>query len=369
MKQNSKVFFHKYPIIVFGLIIFLLIPGFVFAKYCIYCGSKNPDEANFCIQCGKKFPEASIDKIKPPRIKELKISNSEFQRLQKRSQGIITFPYFTFKKSGNSFVISKIIDSENKIDPILKEGDLITEVSGNPIIDYDISGLDFLLSKSPGEKINLTLFRASENKKYNLALTCKQSEFTGIIPISTKGNIPSYYLSAINEKTPAHFSKILSEANKNNCERIIFDLRSCLNYPNLKPALEMLKYLLPEGEKIGYQVNFDDTKETFISDKTFLSYIPITLIVDETVEGVAEWFAGSLQYNQRATLVGTNTGGKPFLSGWKKIDEKYQLFIKAILLLPDEKPFSSCTPDIPIPSSIPPDQWMDWYLSKIKKDK
>ncbi len=358
----------KIKIILF-LIIIILIPLAVLAKFCIFCGSKNPDEAVFCIQCGKKFPDSEPDKKSINKIPDLNISQSDFDRLLKRTEGIITFPYFSVIKSQNSFIVSNFIKPDEPYIQDIKSGDVISKINGNPISDLDIRSVDILLSKAPGEKINITFFRKNENKKIEGIFSAKEFEFPGITQGSSTKGISSYTVSGINNRSADEFRNILLNADKNNITELILDIRSCLSFDDPKPVIQMLDTLLPKDEKIGVIKYNDEKTDIIVSEKMPVSFIPLTLIVDETVEGAAEFFAASLSLNQRAILVGNNTAGRPFLIDWKKSDKNFNSYIKGVMIPSNEKMFleNGYVPAIKIPDNIPSHEWVNWYLKNIKK--
>lgn len=350
--------------------LFFLLPIIAFAKFCIYCGAKNPDEAVFCISCGKKFPASSPEKIKTQQIPEITISQNDFSLLQKRAEGVITAPFFTFLKDQNTFIVREILDKNSDSLSNIKQGDIITTIADNPVINFNSQNLDMNLNKTPGTKFNISLFRKDENKKYDVSLTAKEFSTPGIIQISSAKDSPVYHIFMINKNTPDEFKKILIDADKNNCKEIILDVRCCISFSDSQPAIQMLNMLLTKGEIVGAITNPDDTKETIITKDNPITFIPITIITDDTVECLAEWFAASLRINQRAKIVGGKTAGKLFTTDWNKTEKKtYTSFIKTILSLPPSKSFSETglKPDILIPNNISSMQWVNWYLSKDNK--
>lgn len=355
---------NKRALVLFFIILF--IPIFCLAKYCVFCGGKNPDEAVFCIECGKKFPETTEDKEKQKKMKAIQISPQELERMTKRCKGIVSFPFFSYLKVQNTYIVYQIIDQKTCDEFKIKQGDSITSINGIALDGEEPRSVEIYLSKNPAEKTAVSFSRNEENLKFDSQITCRESEFDGFIPIAGGEGVSVFQLAAINEKTPKRFEQILNDADKNNKSGIIIDLRCCISYSDYKPALQILQMLTPENEKIGSMLTFDNKKEDFISLKSPKSYIPISLLIDESVEGAAEWIAASLSYNQRAILTGANTAGKPMLIDWKKTDKKYSPYIQTILLPPNSASpqDKGYKPDTAIPPGIPPAKWVQWQIEK-----
>ena len=195
----------------------------------------------------------------------------------------------------------------------LKKDDVIMKVDGTDIVDMDVNKAVMLIRGEKGTIVVLNIYRSSTGKSFDVSITRDRIEST-INYIGKIDNISVVKISRFTETQPSvwngHWDSIINQVVADNPEGIIFDLRS---NPGgyLASALYALDDIVPKGE---IKMKVKDRSEN-ISDVTSigtarLAGYPIVVLIDDSSASAAEIFAGSLQKNNLAYVIGTDSYGK-----------------------------------------------------------
>lgn len=124
-------------------------------------------------------------------------------------------------------------------------------------------------------------------------------ETTGYIRINTWG-----------DTTYSEFLSAMSSLNSKGLKNLILDLRGNLG-GYLEAAVQVTNEFLPKNRLIVYTKGRTFPREDYKSDgRGSFQSIPLVVLVDETSASASEIFAGAMQDNDRATIVGRRTFGK-----------------------------------------------------------
>ena len=141
----------------------------------------------------------------------------------------------------------------------------------------------------------------------------------------TRGDIPNKSVTAVymidkntgyikinnfSETTYTELLIALAEVSYNNCSSLIIDLRD--NSGGLmNAAIQMANEFLPAKRDIVYTKGRNTKPEHFKSDGRG-SYIdmPLVVLINENSASASEIFAGAMQDNDRATIIGRRSFGK-----------------------------------------------------------
>lgn len=173
---------------------------------------------------------------------------------------------------------------------------------------------DTLFSKLKGEegsKLTLTVFRKSENRKFNVSLT------RDVVPIKSvdaavmvKPGTGYIKVNRFAETTETEFHKAIADLKKQGAKELIVDLRDN-GGGYMEMAVEMADEFLPDGRVIvktknkkgRVDVNRSTGKGLFESGKLYV-------LINENSASASEIFAGAIQDNDRGTIVGRRSFGK-----------------------------------------------------------
>lgn len=237
-------------------------------------------------------------------------------------------------------LVINVIEGTPAYNAGIVQGDIITAVNG---IDIKGKSLDEVVSMIKGEEnteVNITVYRASENKKYSFTI------------IRKKFYVPNFYLNVIDDnilyiqyadfqeegasKLNEKIGQIINEADKNTkIQGIIVDLRNNLG-GTLNDAVNFCDLFLESGVIVTVKgrTNNQDIVEEFKAKPGGYINIPMIVLINNYSASAAELSAGALKDLGRAVLVGEKSFGKgtvqvlndlPDGSGIKFTTAKYYL--------------------------------------------
>lgn len=112
------------------------------------------------------------------------------------------------------------------------------------------------------------------------------------------------------ENTFTEFFIALAKFLKNNCQGVIIDLRGN-GGGYMGVALQMANEFLQKGDVIVYTEGANSPRSTeYANGRGNLQKIPLVILVDETSASASEILAGTIQDNDRGTIIGRRTFGK-----------------------------------------------------------
>jgi carboxyl-terminal processing protease len=195
----------------------------------------------------------------------------------------------------------------------IKAGDRILYADKTKLFGRNLPS-DSLFTKlkgNIGSKVNLTIYRKTENKKLNLAVT------RGTVPIKSVDialmlNKTTGYIkiNRFAENTYNEFLSGLNQLKKKGANSIIIDLRNN-GGGYLEKAVEIADEFLKKDELIVFTKNKKGfTNKTFATDRGVFEDGKVTVLLDENSASASEILAGAIQDNDRGTIVGRRSFGK-----------------------------------------------------------
>lgn len=164
-----------------------------------------------------------------------------------------------------------------------------------------------IIKGEPGTVVNIKVFRPSENRTMELAITRENVVYPTVDHRMLADDIGYIHIKQFDEVTYKQFMKALGDIQAKNPKGIILDVRDNLG-GLLNIVADISDELLPEGmivytkDKAG--------KIQALKSKPGQIDIPITLLINENSASASEILAGALKDHKRAKLVGTTTYGK-----------------------------------------------------------
>ena len=195
----------------------------------------------------------------------------------------------------------------------IKSGDRILYANKEKLFGRKLTS-DNLFSKLKGEKgseVTLTIYRKSENKKFQFKLkrdvVSIESVAAAVMINSTFGYIK---INRFAEKTADEFKKGLLQLKKQGATSLIIDVRDN-GGGYMEKAVEITDELLQDKQLIVFTKNkkgkVDKTYATadgnFETGKVFI-------LINENSASASEILAGAIQDNDRGTIIGRRSFGK-----------------------------------------------------------
>lgn len=192
-------------------------------------------------------------------------------------------------------------------------GDRILFAGKTQLFDKNISN-DTLLAKLKGEensKIELLVYRKSNNKKYKFTVT------RGVVPIKSvdialmvNANTGYIKINRFAETTYTEFHKALVGLKKQGMNELIIDLRDN-GGGYLEIANQIADEILKENVLIVKTKNKKGkVDETLATKKGDFENGKVYVLINENSASASEILAGAVQDNDRGTIVGRRSFGK-----------------------------------------------------------
>ncbi|MFC2487524.1 MAG: S41 family peptidase [Alloprevotella sp.] len=195
----------------------------------------------------------------------------------------------------------------------LRAGDCIVSVDQKPYVGKVVNNDETMkrLKGAAGSTVRLGIKRHGEKALQHFSIT------RGAVPV--KSVDAAYMMDAqtgyirINTWGDNTYPEVLSSLaslNAQGLEQLVIDLRGNLG-GYLQAAVQVANEFLPKNRLIVYNEGVHFPREDFKSDgRGAYQTLPLVVLVDETSASASEIFAGAMQDNDRATLIGRRTFGK-----------------------------------------------------------
>lgn len=203
--------------------------------------------------------------------------------------------------------ISKVYEGTPAEEAGLKDGDQIIKVNDTESTSKELSALVQEIRGEEGTTVHLQVYRALNNKTFEIDVERKNVELPSITSKMLDGGIGYIQISEFQSKTDEQFKSALADLKKQGMKSLIVDVRS--NPGGLiNTASNILDQILPEGTVV-YTKDKYGKREDYTSDSNCLD-CPIAVLVNENSASASEIFAGAIKDYNYGTLIGTKTFGK-----------------------------------------------------------
>lgn len=195
----------------------------------------------------------------------------------------------------------------------LRPGDRIVAIDGKTYVGkkIDTEGTMKRLKGEAGSKVELTVRRSG------VAGMEKYSIVRGDVPVHSVD--ASYMLDATTgyirisswgDNTYGDFLAAMASLSAKGMQHLVIDLRGNLG-GYLQAAVSVANEFLPKDRLIVYTKGRRFNQEKYKSNgRGTYQRLPLVILVDETSASASEIFAGAMQDNDRATIIGRRTFGK-----------------------------------------------------------
>jgi len=211
----------------------------------------------------------------------------------------------TDEETGGIYVDYVYENSPAEVAGILKD-DIIIAVDGEDVTGMTVDEMRTVLSRSIGEKAELTILRPDES----IVTLTVEYDYVYINPVSfvmLDDGIGYISITNFDYGAAESFIAAIDELIADEARAFIFDVRYN-GGGRVVEMTEMLDYVLPEGE-IFISVDRAGTESVTLSGPEMIDF-PCVVLVDANSYSAAEYFAATLREYEYATIVGEQTTGK-----------------------------------------------------------
>jgi carboxyl-terminal processing protease len=209
-------------------------------------------------------------------------------------------------------IISVIEGGPSKAAGILP-GDCIVAVNGKPFVGKKVTNDEAVhkLKGPKGSKVTVGVLRAGEKEIRSFTLQRDDIPIKSIQTAYMLDEKTGYVkVDQFADSTYPEFLVALAKLGQQGATSLVLDLRG--NHGGfVQPAIRMACEFLPAGNLVFYMQGRHSPREDFVSDgRGTHQTTPLVVLVDEQSASASEIFAGSMQDNDRAMIVGRRSFGK-----------------------------------------------------------
>ncbi|PCJ80762.1 MAG: peptidase S41 [Bacteroidetes bacterium] len=192
-------------------------------------------------------------------------------------------------------------------------GDRIVEVGGVEISGKSLDNKEVmkLLKGERGSLVELGLVRNAPFARYDVVIERDRIPIHSVVASYVLENEVGYIkINRFSATTAIEFEKAMYDLALKNVSSVIIDLRAN-GGGYLNQAIDMISLFLNEGEEILYTEGNAVARKDYVSRVDGLyKYLPLAIIIDENSASASEIFAGAMQDNDRALILGRRSFGK-----------------------------------------------------------
>jgi len=195
----------------------------------------------------------------------------------------------------------------------IKAGDRILIVDSDTIYgkNYSSAAIISKLKGKKNSKLKATIFRKTENKKYDFVITRNTVPLKSIdISVKLNDHIGYIKINRFAETTAKEFRKALKTLLKQNINALVIDLRDNTG-GYVDAATTIADEFLAQGELILITKDKKGMEEkTFATEKGLFENGKLYVLINENSASSSEILAGAIQDNDRGTIIGKMSYGK-----------------------------------------------------------
>lgn len=191
----------------------------------------------------------------------------------------------------------------------LKAGDLITEIDGTSVIEYEVAEFSNMIKESKKENFKLKVLRNEDEVSINLKKSTVTLESVSSKVYNKNGKKIGYiYIGIFANNTYYQFKDLLDELEKQNIEALIIDVRGNTG-GHLTSVDNILDIFLTTKQKMyGFEQN-GKVSYTYGTGNTNKKY-EVVLLGDEVSASASEVLIAGLTENLGSKFFGKKTYGK-----------------------------------------------------------
>jgi carboxyl-terminal processing protease len=161
-----------------------------------------------------------------------------------------------------------------------------------------------------GESVRLTLMGGGGKSLEVVDVAAASTKIPPVEVVSRDADVAEVRISGLTKSVGPQLDSALERATESGARRIVLDLRGCVGGSLERAAQVASRFTDGDLGSVSRKVGAKTGKAALVAHKTSNAWTgPLVVMVDRSTLGAAEFLAGSLAANGRATLVGTRTFG------------------------------------------------------------
>ncbi len=211
-----------------------------------------------------------------------------------------------YNPDGSGALVHRVYEDSFAEQAGVREGDLIIAVDGVDVKTVSSSELVSRITGEPGTTVDLTILRGEEE----LTLTVTRGEvYVKRVEYAMLENGVGYlHLTSFSGSAVTEFRDAIEDMQAQGAKSLVVDLRDNPG-GSLGIVVDICDMLLPDCTICSMQGKTTDPTKYFYSDKEMYD-IPMAVLVNDYSASASEIFAGAMQDNGRAKIIGIQTYGK-----------------------------------------------------------
>lgn len=209
----------------------------------------------------------------------------------------------------DTLVVRRIIENSPAHQAKLLYGDRIIAINNHSIVGLERDSIRNMLRGQQGTKLQLDVLRCSDSTRHNIEIT-RDYIASPSVATALKLNDSTAYIRIENfaRNTPQEFRRAL--ATMKDYRSLIIDLRGNSG-GLLASVVDICGIFLKENTLIlTTEGRSEPTQEFRTKNCGELCDVALTVLIDEQTASASEVFAGAMQDNDRATIIGRTSYGK-----------------------------------------------------------
>jgi carboxyl-terminal processing protease len=241
------------------------------------------------------------------------IPKSEMEEVSENMKGDFAGIGVSFYMYRDTITVIRTIKNGPSYISGIKPGDRILMADKDTLFGKRIPNDDIVstLKGKIGTKVNLKVFRKSENKTLDMAVTRDRVPIRSVDAYYMLSNDMGYIkINRFAESTYAEFKDALKKLKLRGAEKLVLDLR---DNPGgyLGIAEKMADEFLSDGKLILFTKNKKGRiNKAYATKKGDFEEKPVYVLINERSASASEIIAGALQDNDIGTIVGRRSFGK-----------------------------------------------------------
>jgi carboxyl-terminal processing protease len=216
------------------------------------------------------------------------------------------------QKQGDYVIISEPYEGFGAFKAGLIAGDKILEVDGKSVKGKSTTDIREFLLGQPGSSIELKIERPGSPEPLLKKVTREEVKIKDVPYFGMVADSVGYIkLTGFTETASAEVKEAFNKLKEENMQSLVLDLRGN-GGGLLKEAVSIVNFFVPKGADIvNTKGKIKDWDKSYVATLNPLDMdIPVVVLIDGGSASASEIVSGSLQDNDRAIVMGTQSFGK-----------------------------------------------------------